>query len=88
MIMMAEHSVDLFEDLLQVFYGRPAADFSETAISETAFSNLASSERFCLSSLNVSGCKKLSADVVLNLSQVTICVLKICVHLCFSCSVL
>lgn len=74
MVMMAEHSVDLFEDLLQVFYNRPAADFSETAISESAFSNLASSERFCLSSLNVSGCKKLSADVILNLSQVSKCI--------------
>ncbi len=69
MIMMAEHSMDLFEDLLQVFYGRPKADLSETAISETAFSNLASSDRFCLVSLNVSGCTRLSPDVILHLSQ-------------------
>lgn len=69
MIMMAEHSNDLFEDLLQVFYGRPVCNLSDTAISESAFSNLANNERFCLSGLNVSNCSRLSCDVILHLSS-------------------
>ncbi len=70
MVMMAEESSDLMDDLLQCFYGRSVCDFSDVAaLEESAFIHLASDNRFCLSRLDLSRCVKLTGESVLDLSQ-------------------
>jgi hypothetical protein len=70
MVMMAEESTDLMDDLVQCFYGRSVCNFSDVAtLEESAFIKLASNDGFCLSSLNLSRCVKLTVESILELSQ-------------------